>query len=114
MNLVAVEGDVDTAADAHASEDVPPHGGGPKTISPVDQQTFAGINGRLIVTKGEDFILANCASCSAACYAGQLSDCSSFWMINGIPVCRNGDISQDGEHVFSGIIASHQNFVNTN
>jgi len=104
MSLVAVEGDVDTASDAHT----PPSGGGPKPITPVTQQTFAKINGKLIMTKGEEF-LCHCTSG----YAGNLSPCSTVWKINGIPVCRAGDISEDGPHSFSGIVVSNQNFVNS-
>ena len=108
MNLVAVEGDVDNASNAHSD---PSEGGGSKTITPVDRQTFVSINDKPVVTKGEDFILTGCGQCSATCYAGQLSECSTVWNINEIPVCRDGDISQDGAHTFSGIVVSNQNFV---
>ena len=108
MNLVAVEGDTDTASNAHSE---PSEGGGAKTITPVDQQTFVSINDKPVVTKGEDFTLTGCSRCSATCYAGQLSDCSAAWTINGIPVCREGDVSEDGAHSFSGIVVSNQNFV---
>lgn len=104
MNPVAVDGDVDTASDAHD----PPCGGGPKPISPVTQQAVARINGLLIVTKGEEFA----CHCTSG-YAGRLSECSSVCNINEIPVCRDGDISRDGEHSFSGIIVTHQGFVNS-
>lgn len=104
MSLVATEGDVDIASDAHD----PPTGGGPKPITPVTRQTFAKINGKLIVTKGEEFP----CHCTTA-YAGQLSECSGVWKINGIPVCRAGDISEDGPHTFSGIVVENQTFVNS-
>lgn len=102
MKLVAVEGDVDIASDAHD----PPSGGGPKPITPVTQQNFARINNLLIVTKGEEFP----CHCTSG-YAGQLSACSLVWNINETPVCREGDVSKDGPHSFSGIITSNQGFV---
>ncbi|MBN2734709.1 MAG: hypothetical protein JXQ82_07635 [Methanomicrobiaceae archaeon] len=104
MKLVAVEGDVDIASDAHD----PPAGGGPKPITPVTQQTFARINNLLIVTKGEEFP----CHCTSG-YAGQLSVCSTVLNINEIPICREKDVSEDGEHTFSGIVVSNQCFVNS-
>jgi uncharacterized Zn-binding protein involved in type VI secretion len=98
--LIAVEGDTDTCGDAHS----PPEGGGSYPISPVTLQTFFKINGKPVVLRGQPFQGHEPAT------AGTGSPCSSLFKVDGIPVCRAGDISQGPPHVFSGIAVTGQTF----
>jgi len=102
MPLIAVEGDYDTQDDCH----IPPTGGGSYSITPVNLQNFVFINGKAVVLKGEDFPAHETA------YAGDNSPCSQLVFINGIPVCRQGDVSRSSScHTFSGITVVNQDFV---
>jgi uncharacterized Zn-binding protein involved in type VI secretion len=99
--LITVEGDYDTQDDCHD----PPAGGGSYSIT-VNMQNFVFIIGKPVVCMGESFEAHETA------YAGDNSSCSQLIYINGIPVCRAGDISRSSScHTFSGITVQNQNFV---
>lgn len=101
MKRIAVEGDADIALPAHKELS----GGGPWPITPVDHQTHVRIGGRLVVPVGEDFTV-HCGSGGAGADSGG----SPHVFINGIPVCREGDVSS-APHTMTGIIVSNNDHV---
>lgn len=97
--LVAVENDTDTCDDCHD----PPVGGGAYPITPITLQNFIFVNSKLIVIDNEEF--------SAHCLANTNAT-TTLLHIEGIPVCRNGDVSiSQGCHTFNGIVIAQQDFV---
>lgn len=102
MKRIAVEGDTDTALPAHEPEY---SGGGPWPITPVDRQTHVRIGGRLVVQEGETFTV-HCGTGAAGASSGG----SSHIYVNGVPVCREGDVSS-APHTMTGIIVSNNDHV---
>jgi len=98
---IAVEGDTDTALPDHKELS----GGGPWPISPVDRQTHVRIGGRLVVQESEDFTV-HCGTGAAGASTGG----SPHIFINGIPVCREGDVSS-APHTMTGITVTHNDHV---
>lgn len=101
MKRIAVEGDADIALPAHKELS----GGGPWPITPVDHQTHVWINDRRVVVVGEDFPV-HCGTGAAGASSGG----SSHVYINGIPVCREGDVST-APHTMTGITVTNNDHV---
>jgi len=99
--LIATVGDHETQSCRVHCHLCPCTGGGTYEINPPNpQNSFAKINGKLILVNNDSFV---------ACCAATLNASTTLMKINSIPVVRDGD-SVSSPHSNSGVDVINQEF----